>query len=618
MSIYKVLENNINKSVEDFSTFLEDKKGDVLKGSEFMLYALSSIFRDKNIEDIEVGIVDSSYRGEKYDYGIDAIFITGAHEFIEGVEELSECNEDSQFKIHVFQFKRGTGVSQADLLKLNNGINKVLIEEDITEEESLYFSNRMNLLNEIKNNIYNNFPSDNIKVVTHIVFGGLESNVHSDRILSDELENIKRNLSDNGYINNEIDIIDCKSLINSPSKSEQIVDIIEYQRTFKYITDIENEAKLNGYISIINGKEIAELVRKYQSAIFEANIRDYYKRNDLNSKILETSSSENEAKFFWSYNNGLTVTCSKVEEMPGNKYKLHNLQIVNGCQTSNAIYLALKNKERVGELEHKMNRGEELNNKEKEELDLKSKLQYNEATSLLVKIIETKDDDFIYRVTETTNSQTPIKTFSLKANDDIQKLIEKYLADNGINYERRINNLKNKGLKNIISIQKLFQLYTSQILFKPSQARSNPKKIFTSNYDDVFPSTEIKAINYLFYLIPIKIDIALNKAIKEYTRINNPVDGYQKTLFAYGKLHLGCFLLSAILKNEYNEKGIIKREAYIQNELENNYMYYFENALNNFEKLFKSFAGTKKEVIPTAVKKTELDSRIVKYIKSIK
>ena len=95
---------------------------------------------------------------------------------------------------------------------------------------------------------------------------------------------------------------------------------------------------------------------------------------------------------------------------------------------------------------------------------------------MLVKIIETKNEDFIYRITETTNSQTP-KAFSLKANDDIQKLIEKYFENNNVSYERRINSLRNKGKKNIYSIQKLFQLYTSQILFKPSQVKTRPKSI---------------------------------------------------------------------------------------------------------------------------------------------
>lgn len=618
MSIFNVLENKIIKSKDDFSEYLSDKKGDILRGSEFMFFALTNIFKDKDIEEIEKGMFDSSYRGEKYDFGIDAIYITGSNEIIENPEELEEFNDESKFKIQLFQFKRGNGIGQDDLLKLKTGISKILIEENVSEEDNLYLYNRMSNLNEIKSRLFSEFNTKNIEVQIHIVFGGIESNIHSEKILTDELLDITKILNEKGYTNSNIIITDCEKLINATSTSNQIIDIIEYEKTFKYITDTESKTKLNGYISIINGKDIAELVRKHQSAIFEANIRDYFKRSDLNSKILETSSSVNEAKYFWSYNNGLTMTCSKVDEMPNNKYKLHNLQIVNGCQTSNAIYLSVKNRERVEELNDKISKGEELTKKETDELELKSKLQFNNDTSLLVKIIETKDDDFIYKITETTNSQTPIKAFSLKANDDSQKLIEKYFEDNNVNYERRINSLKNKGKKNICSIQKLFQLYTSQILLKPSQVKTRPKSMFVSTYDDVFPSKDVKLLNYLLYLVPVKIDLYLNKAIKEYLKENPTADNYIKTLISYGKLHLGCFLLSSIVKKDYSDKGIITNEKLIFGQLDNNLAFHFEDAISNFEKIVKNYAGTKKESIPSAVRKNELDQRIARFVKTRK
>jgi hypothetical protein len=617
MSIFKVLEKSIEKNVENYSEYLQNKKGDILKGSEFMLYSLSNIFKDKDIEEIEAGIVDSSYRGEKYDFGIDAIYITASNDFVEQPEQLEDYNEDTKFKIQVFQFKRGTGISQADLLKFKSGIEKVLINEDISDQDNLYFFNRMHVLNEIKTVLFNNYPAENISIYCHIVFGGIEKNIHSEKILTDELDDIDNILKNNGYTNPKILITDCESLIKGPFKYQNIVDIIEYQKTFKYITDTDKKNKLNGYISIINGKEIAELVRKHQSSIFEANIRDYFKRSDLNSKILETSSNEEEAKYFWSYNNGLTMTCSKVEELPNNKYKLHNLQIVNGCQTSNAIYSALKNKERVVELTLKLKNGNLLTKKENEELDKKQLLQFNEDTSLLVKIIETNNDDLIYRITETTNSQTPIKAFSLKANDDIQKLIEKYLEDYGVSYERRINELRNKGKKNIYSIQKLFQLYTSHILLKPSQVKTRPKSMFISTYDDVFPAPNVKSINYLLYYIPIQIDTSVNKGIKEYLEKDN-ADSYQKTLMSYGRFHLGCFLLSSILKSNYSEKGIIINEEKILTELSNNLDFHFLDAIHNFEKVVKNFAGNKKESIPSAVRKSDLDARIARIVKGRK
>jgi hypothetical protein len=617
MSIFKVLEKSIEKSVENYSEYLKDKKGDILKGSEFMLYALSNIFKDKDIDEIEVGIVDSSYKGEKYYFGIDAIYITASNDFVEQPEQLEDYNEDTKFKIEVFQFKKGTGISQADLLKFKSGIEKILINEDISDEDNLYFFNRMLVLNEIKTNLFSDFPAENITVNCHIVFGGIEKNIHSEKILTDELEDIDNLLKNNGYTNPKILITDCESLIKGPFKYQNIVDIIEYQKTFKYITDTDKKNKLNGYISIINGIEIAELVRKHQSSIFEANIRDYFKRSDLNSKILETSSNEEEAKYFWSYNNGLTMTCSKVEELPNNKYKLHNLQIVNGCQTSNAIYSALKNKERINELILKQQKGNQLTKKETEELEKKQLLQFNEETSLLVKIIETNNEDLIYRITETTNSQTPIKAFSLKANDDIQKLIEKYLEDYGVSYERRINELRNKGKKNIYSIQKLFQLYTSHILFKPSQVKTRPKSMFISTYDDVFPAPNVKSINYLLYYVPIQLDISVNKGIKTYLTAG-VVDSYKKTLMSYGKFHLGCFVLSSILKNNYSEKGIINNEQLILDELANNLEVHFSDAIDNFEKVLKNFAGNKKESIPSAVRKTDLDIRIARFVKGRK
>lgn len=55
------------KSAENFSENLSHLKGDTLKGSEFMFFALSQIFRDRKStkEEIEMGIVDESFRKKK-------------------------------------------------------------------------------------------------------------------------------------------------------------------------------------------------------------------------------------------------------------------------------------------------------------------------------------------------------------------------------------------------------------------------------------------------------------------------------------------------------------------------------------------------------------------------
>ena len=86
----------------------------------------------------------------------------------------------------------------------------------------------------------------------------------------------------------------------------------------------------------------------------------------------------------------------------------------------------------------------------------------------------------------------------------------------------------------------------------------------------------------------------------------------------YGKFHLGCFILSSILKNEYSEKGIIKSENLILDELKTNLDFHFQDALENFEKVVKAGYGNRRESISSAVRKTELDTRIKKFVKNRK
>jgi AIPR protein len=617
MSILKVLEQNMSASKDAYSHLLNSKNDSVNRGSEFMLYALVNLYKDKELDEIEVGIIDSAYRAEKNDCSIDAYFITASNDFVESLDELDSCNDDTKFTIQLFQFKRGSGIDQGDLLKYQNGIKKAFIEGKFSKSKNEYFHNRFQNLNIIRDEIYKKFSADNIQIVCNIVFGGLKSNVTNDENLNYIPDQIRSALNQNGYPKAAVKIIDCQDLISAKSKGSDILEIVEYEKTFKYITENSSSIELNGYISVIKGAAIAKLVKKHQSLIFEANIRDYFKRNDLNSKIIKTSSDADEAKLFWSYNNGLTVTCSKVEEMPNNKYKLHNLQIVNGCQTSNAIYHAFKNKERFIELTKK---GSELTSKEEEELLRINPLQLSDDVTLLVKIIETKDDEFIHKITERTNSQTPIKSYSLKANDDIQKLIQNYLESNEINYERRVNYLRNKGFKNIYSIQKVFQLYTSQILFKPSQIKAHPKRMFEQTYDVVFPSPDHINVDYSLYLIPIKVDLAIEKKISQINKSNlfsNYTD-YQKMLFIYGKYHLGCFVLSSICKKNYNQKFIIENSVKIIHELDNRFDKHFKDALDNFEATMIKIAGDKLESIPTTIRKIELDNLTAKFLNTRK
>lgn len=619
MSVFTIVDNNVQATIENYPELLSDLNNDIKQGAGFMLYALKTIFKNYDFDDIEKGIVDSSYRKEGHDYGIDAIYITANDTIINSVEEIDEYGEETKFSIHILQFKKGRGIEQSDLLKLKEGINQIFIQDNCDEKKNQYLFDLIQNLKEIRNSLYQNFSSEQIKIQLYIAFAGLKATVDNDDLLQTQIFEINRLLEDNAYLYVQTKIIDSQKLIDLSKQGDEITDVINYQKTFKYITQADQNKKLNGYICIINALEIAKLVEHWQSTIFEANIRDYYRRNPLNKKIIETSVSATEAKYFWSYNNGLTITCRKVEELPNDQYRLYGIQIVNGCQTSNALYIAYNNYLKKEILLDKQ-KTTELSDKEKKDLEIIGDNTLNNETTVLIKVIETNDNDLIYRITETTNSQTPIKSFSLKANENIQQHIEQFFIQYNIYYERRVNFYKNQGKKNIISIQKLFQVFTASILFKPSQVRTRPQKMLSEGYDEVFPATD-SGVNYDYnlYLVPIQIDMKVGKIIRSALREKLISDQYLINLMAYGRLHLIPLILHSLI-GPYSKTTIVKSLKLIEGALNDDQLFnsHFNNALENLKRITQGIYGTRKESVNAALKKTDLDERIVRFINAKK
>lgn len=81
--------------------------------------------------------------------------------------------------------------------------------------------------------------------------------------------------------------------------------------------------------------------------LFEANIREFLGKNAVNNGIIATLKSEEDRKNFLYYNNGITITCSKIKTSKLEDMKrslpLVNPQIVNGCQTVSSIKCVLEN-----------------------------------------------------------------------------------------------------------------------------------------------------------------------------------------------------------------------------------------------------------------------------------
>ena len=109
--------------------------------------------------------------------------------------------------------------------------------------------------------------------------------------------------------------------------------------------------------------------------IFEANVRDYQGRTEVNDEI-QKSLQETTAEDFWWLNNGVSIIASKAS-LGGKTLTIEDPQIVNGLQTSTEVYNYFKK-----------------SNTEKED------------RKLLVRVVVPAEEESRDRIIKATNSQT--------------------------------------------------------------------------------------------------------------------------------------------------------------------------------------------------------------------
>lgn len=99
------------------------------------------------------------------------------------------------------------------------------------------------------------------------------------------------------------------------------------------------------YIGYIDAKNLIKLFTTFDEngqaiginrAVFFDNIRDYDAKSKINQSIKEGVINDGGAEFVFR-NNGITVVSRNIDRT-GDKFRLEDFQIVNGCQTSNVIY----------------------------------------------------------------------------------------------------------------------------------------------------------------------------------------------------------------------------------------------------------------------------------------
>ncbi|GAA3040428.1 AIPR family protein [Actinokineospora globicatena] len=92
------------------------------------------------------------------------------------------------------------------------------------------------------------------------------------------------------------------------------------------------------YHGTIGGEEIARWYEDNHHRLFQRNIRNPLGVTAVNRTLVETL--RNRPKYFWYFNNGITVLCDKVIMGPRGDLEMEGASIVNGAQTVASVHEA--------------------------------------------------------------------------------------------------------------------------------------------------------------------------------------------------------------------------------------------------------------------------------------
>ncbi len=324
-----------------------------------------------------------------------------------------------------------------------------------------------------------------------------------------------------------IGLEDWKNLIFNDDVSNQLNFVVPTSNLFLFKkTELSSESSLVMHLSL---EEVSKLIISEQDIKTEylsSNVREYLgEKNKYNKNIKKTI--ENDPDNFMFYNNGITVVCEnlKTEPKDGSKnldVKITNYQVVNGGQTLMTlanVFLSLETEEQ--------------------------KQKFNNL-KVLVRMYTTSNEEQISKISEYTNSQTPIADKDLKSVDRVQIDLEKYLKEHGVNYIRKAGiNRDAENFDKEIALDELAQVLYSRT--NPSIVTSNKQKLFKDLYDEIFnESLDFEVVK---------------RAIDEYFEIINKYDQ-----IGIAKTKLKVFYCIYIIKKE--QKSIEDSIKYLEEVIE--------------------------------------------------
>ncbi len=218
----------------------------------------------------------------------------------------------------------------------------------------------------------------------------------------------------------------------------------------------------------IRVEEIAALFNRNNNGdpLLERNVRRFLglQGNRVNEGISRTLQSESDCRFFYFFNNGITLVCTRFtynELQPqDHQVQVEGLQIINGGQTCKTIQTTLSL--------------------------LAGAMPGLDKAFVLVRLYELPANatDLVRSITHATNSQNPVDLRDLKSNDDRQRNLETAIKQLGYAYHRHRSDasLQSTDISSAVAAEAVLCVWRES----PHLSKYQGREHFGQLYDRIF------------------------------------------------------------------------------------------------------------------------------------
>ncbi|MGE7369321.1 AIPR family protein [Neorhizobium sp. NPDC001467] len=455
--------------------------------TQFEIYSIFCILMGllgENLEPYDVHLAGD-------EFGLDGIAIVVQGELVrdrqDALDKLEKINNPS-IEFIFFQSKTSTSYDYGDISKFFDAVSgffngdlkgeSPVIDDLIAAMEAIY-----------ENGVGKRNPRLSCY---YVATGNYEKPARIEKLrTSFKLQLQETNIFDNGSLT--VDFVGASDLQQYYRAATSAVEVdIDFARNVVMPSNNHVEEAYVGYIDAGNLLKLYTLrdalgsVIGVNRSVFFDNIRDYDARSKINASIKDGVRSSGGMEFVFR-NNGITVVSKNIDRT-GDKFKLEDFQIVNGCQTSNIIFdLVYGEEDKPGAAE------------------LASQIQ------VPFRLIGSRDDDFVSSIIVGTNRQNPVRDEQFWALRPFMKSFEEYCrnleTEEVIYFERRDNQYRKMDVERTRVMQPalVMKAVAAALLYQPHRAARDYRGIISEYEDSIFLDDHdvriYHAVAYLYYRI---------------------------------------------------------------------------------------------------------------------